>query len=906
MVSKESKNGREIFVALDAHSIIHRAFHSYPPTLETTDGLQVNAVYGFTVMFLKVLKMFEPKYIVCAFDTPKPTFRHAQYTAYKGTRKPTDQSLLDQFPVVEEVVRSFNVPILKREGYEADDLIGTLAEYVQEGKWSNSNVQLCVVTGDNDLLQLVDEKVSVLLPKRTFKTLREFSREDVYEKLGVYPEQVVDYKTISGDPSDNIPGIVGVGSKTAAKLLEEYDSIEGIYSNLNELSPRLKRLFEEGIEQASLSKELVKICKDVDIMLDLEACLQDDFNEYEVLEKFAELEFKSLAKQIPTSLKKKSQVSFSTEQFDLFDDVSQEDLVPREIDDEALSEVLKGVKKITGVFALENEIYSKEKWLMLRIENTQGKSLEISLKADESEKKILEIFKNSKDAEIYFYGWENFVAEFSKLPKFEKVYDIALLAHIENSGLRDYTISNLAFTYITKNLPEKLDPDNCKKALDSVGDIFEKISKELKEREISKDLLGEKVDFLEFNTKVETSLSFALADMERRGVLFNKELLEKLHSDLKEDIDRVVKEIYESVGHEFNINSTKQLSDILFNELGLTPVTKTKTLFSTREDVLRKLEGHHPVVSKILEYRQKTKLMSNYVHVYKIELGERERLGKELSIHTDFKQTGTTSGRLSSVNPNMQTLPSGNELSERLKEIFIPREGFVFLSVDYSQIDLRVMGHLSEDQVLISDFKEKKDVHLSTASRILDKPESEITSAERKVGKTINFGIIYGLTSYGLSQSLKISVEDAEKYIKEYFENYSGIAQYINWMTKDVQSKRYVESILGRRRYVSGVNSRNLRVQKAAIREAINMPVQGGSADIMKLAMIEAFNLIKEKYEGDVFMVLQIHDEILFEVKKEVLEDFKKEIKGLMENGINLKVPLEVNLGVGENMAELK
>jgi DNA polymerase I len=907
MVTKESKNGREIFVAIDANSIVHRAFHSYPPALETTGGVQVNAVFGFTVMFLKVLELFDPKYIVCTFDTPRPTFRHAKYTPYKGTRKPTDQSLIDQFPIVEDVVRSFNVPILKKEGYEADDILGTLAEYVHDGKWCGSNVQLCIVTGDTDLLQLVQEKVSVILPQGNFRNLKEFMREDVYEKLGVYPEQVVDYKSIMGDASDNIPGIKGVGAKTAASLLNEYGTIDNIYANLDSLKPRMRKLFEEGVEQASISKELVSIVKDVDIVIDLESCLEKDFDVSEVKEKFMELEFRTLINKIPESIgSQKKEINFSTEQFDLFDEISKEDAPCREIDEDALKEALKAPKGIIGIFVPEREIVSKEKWIMLGVVDKKGEVLEASLTAKEGEGVVSQALREKGGCETLVAGFEDFVSEFPSLPPVDSPYDIKLLAHVENSGLRDYSLSNLAFTYLGRHLSEKLDPNECKKPFDFVKEIFEKLQKELEERDIKEGLLDSKVDFLEFTSKTENSLSYVLADMERRGVLIDKKLLDSLHDDLERDVEKIVKKIYYDVGHEFNINSSKQLSDVLFNELDLPPVSKTKTSFSTREDVLKQLEGAHPVVSKILEYRQKTKIMSNYVHVYKVELEKREKEGEELSIHTDFKQTGTTSGRLSSVNPNMQNLPLGNELSERLREIFIPREGFVFLSADYSQIDLRIMAHLSEDEILIKDFEQKKDIHMTTASRILDKGEEDISSTERRIGKTINFGIIYGLTSFGLSQSLSIPVSDAEKYIKEYFENYSGVAEYINNMTKEVQNTRYVETILGRRRYVTGVNSRNQRVQRAAIREAINMPVQGGSADVMKLAMVEIHKLIKKKYEEKAFMVLQIHDEIIFEIKEDVLEGFQKEVKDIMENVINLKVPLGVNFSVGKNMAELK
>jgi DNA polymerase I len=894
MVTKESKNGREIFLAIDANSIVHRAFHSYPPTLETSKGIQVNAVFGFTSMFLRVLEIFNPKYIVCTFDTAKPTFRHAKYADYKATRKPTDQSLIAQFPIVEEVVKSFNVPILKKEGYEADDILGTLAEFVKSGRWSNSNVHLCIVSGDTDLLQLVDGNVSVILPQGNFRNLKEFMRNDVFEKMGVYPEQVVDYKAIVGDPSDNIPGVKGIGCKTAVELLKNHGNLDGIYANIASLSTRIQNLLTEGAEQAGFSRELAEIFKEVDLQITLESCLQRDFNTSEVTEKFVELEFRSLIKKIPESIDSKSERKNSkSEQIGLFGTNEVGDNgIP--FDKEALKEALREPKEISVIY------FSEERTFLCRTVDKEGKVFETCAPVEDGEA-VSRALTTLKNCETVFYDFEDFVADTEHLLAIEGVHDIKLLAHIESSGLRDYSFSNLCFEYLLRHVPDKLDLNDFSKYFDYLNEIFEKISQKLSERNIDEEIVGKKINFLEFSSKTENSLALVLAEMEKRGILIETNRLDILYKELDTEINDLVKDIYELVGHEFNINSSKQLSDLLFNELGLPPISKTKTSLSTKEEVLKKLEGSHPVISKILDYRQKSKLMNNYLQVYKVSVEE----GSEPVIHTDFKQTGTSSGRLSSVNPNMQNLPAGSDMAERLREIFVPREGFVFVSADYSQIDLRVMAHLSEDENLIKDFEDMKDIHLTTSARILKKPESEISSKERRIGKTINFGIIYGLTSFGLSERLKISVSEADAYIKEYFENYKGVAEYINFMTKEVQNTRYVETILGRRRYVPGVNSRNTRVQRAAIREAINMPVQGGSADIMKLAMVELGDLISEKFEKKAFMLLQIHDEIIFEVAEDQVKDFEEEIAKVMKNVVNLKVPLDLNISNGKNMAEL-
>jgi len=906
MVTKEQKNGKEIFVALDVNSIVHRAFHSFPDTLETTQGLQVNAAFGFTSMFLRVMELFDPKYIVCAFDTAKPTFRHTLFPEYKATRKPTDQSLIDQFPIVEDIVKSFNIPILKKEGYEADDIIGTLAKYVNDGKWSESNVHLCVISGDSDLLQLVGKNVSVVLPQGNFRNPKEFMREEVYEKFSVYPEHLVDYKALVGDSSDNIPGVKGVGSKTAVDLIQEYGCLDGIYSNISNLKPSIKKLLEEGAEQAGISKELATIFQDVDLKVGLEDCLEKDFDYSKVIEKFAELEFRSLINRVPESFdSKKEQENLENGQIGLFESNSQEK--SKSFDSKELKQALESAQDMVVLFFDTNESSQKKASINLQIKKVGGEETRLVVYEDDF-LEFLETVSQGKAKEIQgdivFYGLEDFLpkveAENLQILQFvEKVYEIKVLAHIDSSSGKDYSFSNLCFKYLSKHIPDPVDIAEIDKYFVYAKDICEKIKENLKGRAISFNLFKEEIDFLPFASKTENFLSVVLASMERRGILMDINLLKNLKNELEKDIKKLEQEIYYHVGHEFNINSTQQLADVLYNEIGLVPLKKTKTSYSTKESVLKQLEGAHPAISKILEYRKKNKVMSTYINAYESEMDSK-------TIHTDFKQTGTTSGRLSSANPNMQNLPVGDDLADRLRSIFIPRPNYIFVSADYSQIDLRVMAHLSEDEKLIEDFTEGRDVHLATASRILNKSQDDISATERRVGKTINFGIIYGLTPYGLSQSLEIPNDEAKRYIEEYFTHYSGVAKYIDVVGKDVQREGYVETILGRRRYVPGVNSRNVRVKNAAIREAINMPVQGGSADVMKIAMIDIYNLILEKYPKEVFMLLQIHDEIIFEVKYEVLEDFEKELKGIMEGIINLKVPLDVHISNGESLSELK
>lgn len=886
-LTKTSKNR---FLAIDANAIVHRAFHAYPSTLQTTDGIQVNAVYGFTVMLLSALKLFDPKYVLCAFDTSKPTFRHIEFVDYKATRKPTDQSLIAQFPLVEEVLKAFNIPILKKEGFEADDILGTISKSITNGKWVNENLELYILSGDRDLLQLVNEKVKVCLPSGNFKNLVAYDKQETYKYMGIYPEQIVDYKAIAGDSSDNIPGIKGVGNKSALELLQKYGDLDTIYKNLKDVKPRQANLFLEGLEQAELSRKLARIEQEVGIDVHLEECLLRDFEKERVLEVFKKYSFRSLIPRLDEI--KKSEAENLSSQLDMFSTEEKGEIVWSNADE--VSKSLKTSKSMTLVYISEEESLLDEEFFLVRLADGNIKDFLL--------KEMPEV--ESFSGEITTYGWEEMAVQYRSNTLPNNILDISLFAHLIHSERKSYLLKDLAFDYSTKSLPEKFSPYNATAVLDVVEEIVENLTErgdrmglhEYTKASLNENLGITKEVFRNIVKRIEVPTSVVLANMEKRGVAVDTEYLGSLDVEVKERIRKIEREIFDTVGHEFNISSPKQLSDVLFKELGLSGGKK----LSTRESVLTDLLGQHPCIEKILEYRQLTKISGTYT-------GPLLEMSKDMKeIHTDFKQTGTTSGRLSSVNPNMQNIPAQGEWAEKLRRTFVARKGYKLLGMDYSQIELRIMADMSRDNLLIEDFNNDLDIHSATASRILDKEIEEITKAERSVGKTVNFGILFGQTSFGLASILRVPNDVALGYIQAYFTHYLGVEEYIRNLEKDAYRNGYVQSMFGTTRHIPGIKSKNIRNRRAAQREAVNMPIQGSESDIMKLAMIELQKMINTEYENTAYILLQVHDELVFEVREDVINSFREKAKKIMESVVSLEVPLKVSSSVGDNMSELK
>jgi DNA polymerase-1 len=880
---------KDLFVAIDGNAIIHRAFHAYPQTLTTSDGLQVNAVYGFTVMLLAAFKQFDPKYVFCSFDTKAPTFRHAKFADYKGTRKATDEELLAQFPIVEQVLNAFNIPVIKKPGFEADDILGTVAQWRKTGKWKSEEFEMYILTGDRDLLQLVGPDVTVVMPIGGFSNLELFDEHKTLEKYGYLPSQVIDYKALVGDPSDNIPGVKGIGEKTTVTLLQKYGTLDNICKNLNEIGGRSAKLIGEGIEQAEFSKDLATISTDLDLDLDLKGCVARDFDETSLITVFKKLEFKSLISKIPKSDNRIEQGG-AVGQFGLFGGPISEKEV--EIDWASLQNRVKTA--VYGYISKEESSNGIE-WLFQAVVDNSGEVFCGKVVS----------FTKYEDCETWYYNIEDMVSR--KYEVLGNGLDIRLLAYNISSGKKNYSLGSLAFDYTLHTLPEKISiidiPNVGNVLVEIIGELTKKM-KEIKHDEyVAKKFttLKEKFNEKDINEyemvmkDIEIPIAKILAKMEERGIALDLTYLKKLNTEIDGEIERESKKIWQEVGHEFNINSPKQLSDVLFNELQLPAFGKDK---STREEVLSTLINAHPSIAHILHFRELSKLSGTYVKPL-IEINSSE-------VHTDFKQMGTSSGRFASINPNMQNIPAKGDWATKIRAMFIARKGFKLVGADYSQMEFRIMADISQDPALLSDFANKKDIHMTTASRVLNKDIKEVTQKERYLAKTINFAILFGQSKYGLSKLASIPLELAQQYIDEYFRDYSCVAKYIKTATREAIDTGYVQSMFGRTRYVAGLTSRNRNIVNAAIREAVNMPIQGGEADIMKLAMIDIQKKIDEKYKDRAYILLQIHDELNFEVKDEIVDDFIEDIKEIMVNVFPLAVPLAVNVTVGNNMSELK
>lgn len=886
--SKEKK----IFLAIDANAIIHRAFHAYPPTLQTEDGLQVNAVYGFATMLLSALKTFHPEYVMCAMDTAQPTFRHEMYPDYKGTRAPTDQSLIDQMPMVEELLNSFSIPVIKKPGYEADDILGTLSKYISTGKWQDEGMDMYILSGDKDLLQLVQEDVYVCLPNGSFKNIVVYDSQKVKEKYGYLPGQVVDYKAIVGDSSDNIPGIKGIGDKTATILLEKYETLDEIYRHVDDLSTRHKNLFTESIEQAEFSRKLAQIDTEMNLDIHLADCQLVDFDRNKLTYTFKRYNFKSLLPKLDELFgKTKLDINRNSSQLGIFTSNEEKEYSWSEFVD--IKEELKGFSRIYIAYISEGEAFDSVPFVIVGAGDKNYLLKEYAW--------IKEV-----NSDIIFYNWEEFVSGIG-LYKFDnsKVFDISLFEHLLKSERRGFKLKDLSFDYSDYVLGEKIPPYDYLKVIEVMKLTYEKQVERANNLELYdytkkniKGYLDVKNNYLINSLKlIEQPISCILAKMEDRGMKLNKDRLLKLKGEVDKSVEELEKTIYDFVGHEFNINSPKQLAGILFNELQL---PKSRKL-STKESVLSSMKGMHPVVDDLLSYREVSKISTTYVEPLLSIANESE----DSSVHTDFKQTGTSSGRFSSVNPNMQNIPIVGKWADKVRNCFVAKEGFDLMAIDYSQMELRIMADISKDKTLSQDFLEGRDVHTATASRILGKELDEISKKERNLGKTINFGMIFGQTGYGLSNLLGIDVAESTRYINEYFQIYSGVEEYMRETEEQAREKGYVQSMFGTTRNVAGLRSKNRRISSASAREAINMPIQGTEADIMKFVMIKLQDLIDEKYKDKAYMLLQIHDEIIFEIEKSVVEDFKAEANEIMINAVKLDVPLQTHITVGDSWDKL-
>ena len=895
-------------VLVDGNSILNRAFYGIMGNkmLTTKDGTPTNAVYGFLAILFKILDDIKPEYLVVAFDKKGPTKRHKMYDGYKANRKGMPDELACQMPIIKDILRAMNIDIIEKEGYEGDDILGTLSVFGE-----NQGLDVTILSGDRDTFQLATDKVTIRIPRTKMgKTEEEdFNREKVKEVYGIEPKQLIEVKGLQGDTSDNIPGVPGIGEKTALKLIQEYSNIENLYAEIEkgqalDIKGKTRERIIENKDLAILSKELGTIDVNSPIEEDLEQFKVEEWNKEEVLKLFKSLNFNRYIERF--NLADGIQLEEQTEQLEKFDikEIQLEDLknkIKKEIfysfytvEENKDEYIIK--EKINKIF-----VYVKE-------ENTIYFS-EISGK----ENILKEIFE---DEEVKKYGYKIstdyiLLKQLGITPK-GIVYDAEIAVYDLDPSNMKYKMEDIAYQYLDFNtedylkglgikkeeqinlFEENTNANEYEKTINSLNTyliykLYEKTNLEL-------DNLNEK----ELFNNIEMPLVEVLAEMQYAGIKIEKEKLESFGVELKQNIDELTKEIYNLSGQEFNINSTKQLGKILFEKLKLPVVKKTKTGYSTDVDVLEKLKNEHPIIEKILEYRSLTKLNSTYVE------GLKPYINKVTGrIHSYFHQTITATGRISSTEPNLQNIPTRIELGKRLRKAFVPKEGYIFIDADYSQIELRVLAHISKDENMIKAFKNDEDIHKQAASNVFNIPIDEVTKEQRSHAKAVNFGIVYGISDFGLGEQIGVSRKKAKEYINQYLEKYSGIKRFMDEIVEKAKEQGYVETLFNRRRYIPELKSKNFNIRQFGARAAMNTPIQGTAADIMKIAMINVYKKLKEE-KLDARLILQIHDELLIEAKEDEKERVKNILQSCMEDAIKLEVPLKAEVSEAYNWYDLK
>ncbi len=898
------------FVLVDGNSIMNRAFYGIMGSkmLTTKDGKYTNAVYGFLAILFKLLDDVKPKYMAVAFDLKAPTARHKMYEGYKANRKGMPDELAEQMPIIKEILRAMNIDIVEKEGYEADDVLGTLSRYGEKHK-----LEVVILSGDRDTFQLATNKVTIRIPhtKGGKTETDEYNKEKIIEKYGIKPKQLIDVKGLQGDTSDNIPGVPGVGEKTALKLIQEYGSIENLYKKIEEGKDDLKGKQREKIVEnkdlAYLSKTLGTINLEVPIEDNLEDFKVEEWDKQKVYEIFKELNFNryidrfSLRNGEESKIEEKQEERFkrvekTKEEIIKFIKEQKEMIfyfVTQKLEDE--EKIIK--EKIKGI-----SIYNKEKSEVYYIELTDDLN---------SIKEILE------DKEIKKIGID--LGREYILLKQENInlegiyYDIAIAAYILNPTNNKLKIKDLIERYLEIDLTEYENEENKQEQINlfeensNQDNVDENLIKEVslyayvigKIKEITEQKLKE-IDCLDLFYEIDMPTVEVLSNMQWNGMYVDKEELEDFGKELTEKLETITKIIYEMAGEEFNINSTKQLGEILFEKMKLPVIKKTKNGYSTDVDVLEKLKKEDPIIEQILEYRQLMKLNSTYVEGLKPYINPKTK-----RIHSFFHQTITATGRISSTEPNLQNIPTRFELGKRVRKVFKPENGYVYVDADYSQIELRVLASISGDKHMIEAFKEGKDIHKQAASKVFKTPIDEVTKEQRSNAKAVNFGIVYGISDFGLAEQLGIGRKQAKAYIDEYLTQYSGIKKFMDNIKEEAKENGYVETIFHRRRYIPELKSNNYMVRQFGARAAMNTPIQGTAADIMKIAMIKVFNEIKKRNLKSK-IVLQVHDEMMIEAPIEEKEEIKKIIADCMQAAAELKVPLIAEISEANNWYDCK
>ena len=885
-------------VLIDGNSILNRAFYGTMTNkmLMTEDGTYTNAIYGFLSIMFKIIDDIKPKYLVVTFDLKAPTHRHKLYEGYKANRKGMPNELASQMPILKEILSAMNIKVIEKEGYEADDILGTLA------KWGQSkNLSVTILTGDRDSFQLVDDNIKVRIPHTIGgKTETEdYTVDKVLEKYEVLPNKLIEVKGLAGDSSDNIPGVPGIGEKTAINLIKEYKSIEEIYKNIDKIKGKLKEKLEQNETQAYLSRTLGTIDINTPIDKNIEEMLLTEWNKEKVTEIFSKLKFNRFIEKFNLQKKKENQ--------DI--KIEYEELKEEQI--ESLINDINNDKKLF-YYVIEKdengaEILNKEIEGITVFSGNTNKSYFIK-----TPEILKEIFENKEILKIGYKQKNDYILlkKIGINPK-NLMFDIEIAGYLLNSNINKYTIEYLAAEYLKIDIATYLEDDEPEEKQLNLFEDNKEISAQVNKKNyiyayiISKlyNLLIEKMvetKTYELFNNIEMPLIEVLADMQYQGISVDKEKLLAFGEELKIKLEDLTHEIYHLAGQEFNINSPKQLGEILFEKLELPMAKKNKTGYSTSVEVLEKLKFTHPIIEKLLEYRQVGKLNSTYVEGLVQYINN--KTGK---IHSSFHQTVTATGRISSTDPNLQNIPTRNELGKNLRKVFKPEEGNIFIDADYSQIELRVLAHISEDKNMIQAFENDEDIHKQVASKVFNTPMEEVTKEQRGSAKAVNFGIVYGISDFGLSEQLRITRKEAKQYIEQYLEKYQGIKQFMDNIVEKAKNEGFVETLFHRRRYVPELNSNNYMVRQFGNRIAMNTPIQGTAADIMKLAMIKIYNKLNEKNLKSK-IILQVHDELLLEVLPEEKEQIIEILKEEMENVINLKVPLKIDIAEGNNLYDAK
>lgn len=922
------------FLIIDGNSILNRAFYGVNARMTSKiAGIHTNAIYGFLNIFWMIQEKIKSDYVAVCFDLSAPTFRHKMYEDYKGTRKGMPDELREQLPVMKEVLSALNIPVLELEGFEADDLLGTVSAIN-----TKNGIFTYILTGDRDSFQLISESTSVILPKSGMgKT--EYSIYDtalLMENYGISPIQVIEVKALMGDSSDNIPGVKGVGEKTAYQLIQKYDNIDNIYKLLDEdkldVTPKVKEKLSIGKDSAYMSKTLATIILDANINLDYEKCMVSDINKEATYEIFKRLEFKKFLDKFDFSDIDEEKINQNvmtneSKNYIEFKDASNTIIINNDNIDNFICnmENILNVENISYIYNNPSLNYFLvhlgilNEFLSIYINNTDTLYIielgNIKNKDQKNYNKVIDLFLNSSSNKIgynikqdirYFFNFSNDIKRFNK----DIMIDYYLLDATRQEYLLEYILNDIFGIMLEENKEDK----KTVKQLSFFDSLEEKTTNFLSEMEISNISKATKAIFLasghllkkleeegmlRLYNEIEMPLVTTLASMEHTGMHVDKDKIKSFDIMISEKIEELTRKIYELAEEEFNINSTKQLGIILFEKLGLKGARKTKTGYSTDKEVLEGLELQHEIIPLLLEYRTLAKLKSTYVDslASKIESDNR--------IHTTFMQTVTATGRLSSVEPNLQNIPIRQEIGGKIREFFTAEDEYMIIDADYSQIELRMLADISKDQTMIDAFNSNEDIHTITASKVFNVRPEEVTPELRRRAKAVNFGIVYGISEYGLAKNINSSSKEAKEYIQMYLEKYSKIADFMKDIVDKSKELGYVSTIFGRRRYIKEFQSKNKNIIKFGERVAMNTPIQGSAADIIKLAMNRIYNRLKENNLKSK-LIMQVHDELLIECPICEVDMASKILKEEMENVIKLSVPLTVDLNVGKNWYEAK